>query len=224
MLWQHRPRTARYVSLFVLLLTLAFTACASAFDGSSGAPQSNQPTALAVSPTSTATSAVAVAPSPAATATFPPAPTAPSVAPEPTLVARVYPTPVPPPTAIPAPTATPRPDPTPRPAPPPPHPTPPPPQSIHLTLTFCGASATDHVSGSVCVHTVPGAGLTIVVRYCTGHIAVSRSLKGMSQADSGGNHTWSWTPDTKCKGQATATVVASLHGQQTAQSVNFIVR
>ena len=93
-----------------------------------------------------------------------------------------------------------------------------------LTLSFTCASATDHKSGHVCVHTAAGAALTIKVRYCSGAYATSKSLKGTVHANSKGNYTWSWTPDTKCKGQATATVTDKWKGQSVTGSRKFVVK
>lgn len=74
------------------------------------------------------------------------------------------------------------------------------------------------------MRTRPGAALTIRVVYCTGYPAVSRSLKGTQYADAGGSHVWTWTPETKCRGQATATVTASSNGQTVVRSTVFTVR
>src|SRR5437870_1251146 len=79
-----------------------------------------------------------------------------------------------------------------------------------LSLTFTCAQAVDYQSGSVCVHTLAGAALTIKVKYCSGYYATSSSLKGTHYANSSGNYTWHWIPQTSCHGPATAAVTASL--------------
>jgi hypothetical protein len=134
-------------------------------------------------------------------------------------VARTAPTPTThpiaaPPTPRPVPTATPRPRPAPTATP----------QPAALTLVFTCADAVDYSHGEVCVRTRPGAALTIRVVYCTGYPAVSRSLKGAQYADAGGAHVWTWKPETKCRGQATATVTARANGQTAMRSDVFIVR
>src|SRR5215469_8948693 len=128
------------------------------------------------------------------------------------------PTPTPLPTKAPTAIATPRQQPAqastqPKPAPKP-----------KIFLTFTGASAVDYKYGTVSIHTQPGASLTITVTYCSGHKAVSDSLQGTSYADAGGNHTWTWTPETKCKGNATADVTANWNGQFIEQADNFTVQ
>jgi hypothetical protein len=135
-------------------------------------------------------------------------------------------------TATPSPTPTPTPTPTPEPTQPPvqqsqpvqqsktQQPAPPPAQ---LFVNFTGASAVDNSYGSVSVHTLPSAALTISVKYCSGSYATSKSLQGTEYADSSGNYTWNWTPNTKCKGTATAYVTASLNGQSASNSTDFTV-
>lgn len=93
-----------------------------------------------------------------------------------------------------------------------------------LALTFTCASAVDNSFGVLCVRTHAGAALTITVRYCTGYLAVSKSLKGTTYANSAGNANWWWKPDTKCRGNATATVRAIWHGQTISRSDTFKVR
>lgn len=118
------------------------------------------------------------------------------------------------------PTKVPTVKPTPKPQPTQTKPTPQP----QIFLTFTGASATDYSSGFVSVHAQPGAALSITVTYCTGYKAVSDSLKGTSYADGGGNHTWTWTPETKCRGEATADVTETWNGQSVEQTDSFIVQ
>ena len=110
--------------------------------------------------------------------------------------------------------------PTIKPQPTQPKPTPKP----QIFLTFTNSSAVDYSNGSVSVHTQPGAALTITVTYCTGYKAVSDSLKGTSYADGGGNHKWTWTPETKCRGEATADVTANWNGQFVEQTGSFTVQ
>ena len=78
-----------------------------------------------------------------------------------------------------------------------------------------------------CLHNIDtqaNAGLTITVTYCTGHSAVSKSLKGTQHADAKGNHTWRWTPETKCRGQATALVTEHFKGHSLSASDTFTVK
>jgi hypothetical protein len=98
-----------------------------------------------------------------------------------------------------------------------------PPAPAKLFVSFTSATAVDNSSGSVSVNTLPSAALTISVKYCSGSYADSSSLKGTKYADSSGNYTWSWIPDTKCKGTATAYVTASLNGQSASGSKDFTV-
>jgi hypothetical protein len=93
---------------------------------------------------------------------------------------------------------------------------------VPLPLAITCASAQDFVSGRVCVHTAPGAHLTITVSYCSGRDAKSASL-GPAVADGNGNHEWDWVPQTTCKGPATASVSASLNGQTATASQGFQV-
>jgi hypothetical protein len=98
------------------------------------------------------------------------------------------------------------------------------PTKTPLFVSFTNAYATDYASGVVSVHTLPGAALTITVNYCTGYDATSRSLKGISYADGNGDHTWTWEPETKCRGAATASVTASLNGQSVSNTDEFTVQ
>jgi hypothetical protein len=121
--------------------------------------------------------------------------------------------------------ALPTPTPTPKPAIIPTHePKPTQPPTPQLFLSFTCAQAVDYSYGRVCVHTQPGAALTITVTYCTGYNAVSHSLQGTEYADSSGNYEWDWTPETKCRGSATAYVQASWNGQSASQSDDFTVQ
>jgi hypothetical protein len=133
------------------------------------------------------------------------------------------PSPIPTATPSPTPTATPSPTPTPRPTPKPtPKPTQPPPPT--LAITFTCAVAVDYSYGNVCVHTQPNAALTITVTYCSGYNATSGSLKGTVYANSAGNYEWSWVPETKCRGAATAYLDGSWQGQSTSNSDGFNVQ
>lgn len=117
------------------------------------------------------------------------------------------------------PTAKPTPKPTPRPTP---KPTQPPAPS--LAITFTCASAVDYSYGQVCVHTEQGAALTITVTYCSGYDATSDSLQGTVYANSVGNYEWTWEPETKCRGAATATVNATWNGQSVSNTDTFTVQ
>ena len=88
-----------------------------------------------------------------------------------------------------------------------------------LSIQFTCANAVDNKHGNICVHTQVKAALTIRVKYCTGYYAVSRSLKGTQYADAHGNHIWTWTPQTKCKGAATA-YVNEQFGRQSLNAVH----
>jgi hypothetical protein len=96
--------------------------------------------------------------------------------------------------------------------------------STSLSLTFTCAQAVDNVSGRVCVHTSASAALTIKVKYCSGYYATSASLKGTKHANTAGNYTWTWKPQTTCRGPATAYVTASLSGQNVLKSDAFTVQ
>ena len=93
-----------------------------------------------------------------------------------------------------------------------------------LSVQFTCANAIDNKKGNVCVHTQAKAALTIRIKYCTGYYAVSKSLKGTQSADTRGNHTWTWTPQTKCKGPATAYVNEKFGGQSLNAVDKFTVK
>jgi hypothetical protein len=105
-----------------------------------------------------------------------------------------------PPTATPRPTATLSPTPKPTATP------------LPLTVAITCASAVDYHYGKVCAHTHPGAKLYITVTYCSGNPATSPSLQGVFIANSHGDYTWHWTPQTTCRGQAHAAVSAAWDG------------
>lgn len=92
-----------------------------------------------------------------------------------------------------------------------------------LTVQITCAKAVANKSASVCAHTLPKAVLTIKVKYCSGKYATSKSLQGKKVADSKGNYTWVWKPETKCRGNATAYVMAALNGKQVSTSKVFKV-
>ena len=96
--------------------------------------------------------------------------------------------------------------------------------SPKLSIQFTCANAVDNKKGNVCVHTQAKAALTIRIRYCTGYYAVSKSLKGTQSADTHGNHTWTWIPQTKCKGPATAYVNEKFGGQSFNAVDKFTVK
>lgn len=141
----------------------------------------------------------------------------------------LLPTATPAPTATrtprPTPTATPRPTPTPPPTPPAPTPlpTPAPPPPATLAITFTCASAVDLGAGQVCVHTRPGAALSIRIVYACGQVANNKSLQGVKHANGSGDFAWSWRPQTSCPGPATATVTAQWQGQTAVSSITFTV-
>jgi hypothetical protein len=93
-----------------------------------------------------------------------------------------------------------------------------------LSVKITCAQAVDYSSGKVCAHTAPGASLSITVTYCSGKVATSASLQGTRTANASGNYTWTWTPDTSCRGTATATVDASMDGETATDSMDFTVR
>ncbi len=143
------------------------------------------------------------------------------------LLPTATPAPSPTHTPRPKPTATPRPTPTPTPPPirpiPAPQPTPAPPPPAALTITFTCASAVDLSAGQVCVHTRPGAALSIRVVYACGQVANNKSLQGVKHANGSGDFAWSWRPQTSCPGPATATVTAQWQGQTAVSSITFNV-
>ncbi|HZU02076.1 MAG TPA: hypothetical protein VFA10_20565 [Ktedonobacteraceae bacterium] len=93
-----------------------------------------------------------------------------------------------------------------------------------MTLQFTCAQAVDDQADSVCVHTQAGAALTITVRYCSGYPAVSSSLQGTVSADASGNSTWTWTPETVCRGPAGAHVSATLSKHRASKSDTLTVQ
>ena len=93
-----------------------------------------------------------------------------------------------------------------------------------LSVQFTCAQAVDYKQGQICVHTQSKVALTMKVKYCSGYYAVSNSLKGTQYANAQGNHIWVWTPQTKCRGTATAYVTEQLSGRALNAIDNFIVK
>ncbi|GAC1459064.1 MAG: hypothetical protein PVSMB4_18450 [Ktedonobacterales bacterium] len=100
------------------------------------------------------------------------------------------------------------------------------PVNAAVALTFTCASAVDNTAGRICVHTQPGAALTISVSYCSGFSQPdpSSSLQGTVYADGSGDYVWRWTPQTTCHGTALAYVTAKWHGQMGYYSYTFTVQ
>ena len=98
-----------------------------------------------------------------------------------------------------------------------------PPTASPAAIEITCAQAENNVSGEVCVHTTPGAALTISVTYCNGLEAHNTDLQGTRFADSDGNYTWTWVPETTCPGTATAHVSASGAGGSTDANGMFTV-
>ncbi len=107
-----------------------------------------------------------------------------------------------------------------------------PPAKLVLTFECKGDFNPSSTHEKVCVHTLPGASLTIKVTYCTGSADQSTSLKGTFTADKTGRYGWSWTPKAICQGnppgatgfwKGTAEVTTTLGGQHLTSSVSFIV-
>jgi hypothetical protein len=94
----------------------------------------------------------------------------------------------------------------------------------HLSIAEIEANAVDYTYGTVIVQTLPGAALDITVTYCSGDDATSRSLQGTVYAGSNGRYEWDWTPETKCRGTATAAIGASWQGQEESISFAFDVQ
>jgi len=79
------------------------------------------------------------------------------------------------------------------------------------------ASGNRHQTGTVSVHTVAGATVSVSVTYASGYPATSASLQGTQTTNGSGNYTWHWTIETGTPGTATACVYAS-KGQQTGSA------
>jgi len=93
-----------------------------------------------------------------------------------------------------------------------------------LSVKITCAQAVDYSSGKVCAHTAPGASLSITVTYCSRSVATSASLQGTRTANASGNYTWTWTPDTSCRGTATAMVYASKGDESATDNMDFTVQ
>lgn len=85
----------------------------------------------------------------------------------------------------------------------------PPPTAASTAIEITCADAINNISGEVCVHTTPGAAISISVTYCNGLEARNTDLQGTRYADSDGNYTWSWVPETTCPGTANIHVTAN---------------
>lgn len=105
-------------------------------------------------------------------------------------------------------------------------------QAPVLTVTFgCKSGGkegffADQSHAFACVHTLPGASLTISVSYCNGSIDQSSSLKGTFTANSTGYYEWDWKPLASCQHGPTywsgkATVTARLSGQTATSESSF---
>lgn len=95
-----------------------------------------------------------------------------------------------------------------------------------LPLTVTCAVAVDHASGRLCVRTVPGATLSVTIKYCAGFGPPDRnpSLTGAAKADALGNYVWTWAPNTTCRGGAMAFITASLGARVGYFDYAFTVR
>lgn len=92
-----------------------------------------------------------------------------------------------------------------------------------LTVAFTCASGAIGGTGQVCAHTLPGATLTLSVRYCDGSYAKGKVFHSAYTADGSGDYTFHWNVVTTCAGAATATVTAKSAGQSVTKSVTFTV-
>lgn len=96
-------------------------------------------------------------------------------------------------------------------------------QPAPFAVEITCAQAENNVSGQVCVHTAPGAALTITVTYCSGREARNIDLQGKRYADNEGNYMWTWVPETTCPGTAVAHVRASAPGGSASATATFPV-
>jgi hypothetical protein len=85
-----------------------------------------------------------------------------------------------------------------------------PPTPAPMDITVTCAQATAGVSGELCIHTKPGATVTLdsIGYLCSGNGESSYAIFGARVADSNGDYTWNWVPHTSCQGQATASISA----------------
>jgi len=92
-----------------------------------------------------------------------------------------------------------------------------------LKIIFsCSGTGTDdgiiitNSQAKACAYTLPGATMTISVRFCNSQPDSSSVLQGSVVADANGYYEWDWTPHANCNGQANwgwnATVTARLNG------------
>jgi hypothetical protein len=97
-------------------------------------------------------------------------------------------------------------------------------QTPKLIITFgCNGARkegfyADQSHAFACVHTLPGAALTISVSYCNGDLDQSSDLKGTFMADRTGFYEWDWKPKARCSNgpafwSGKASVIARLVGQ-----------
>jgi cardiolipin synthase len=82
----------------------------------------------------------------------------------------------------------------------------------------------DGTPTTVTATTAPHAQCSVVVRYASGHTSGSRSLQGLTEADSAGTVAWSWTPATHARGAATATASCVLGTRQGTGVATFAVQ
>lgn len=83
-----------------------------------------------------------------------------------------------------------------------------------VPLAVTCAAVVNRTRGELCVHTQPGAALTVSVRYCSGFgpSDTSAALRQPARADASGDHTWRWSTRVTCAGDATAYVTTSWNG------------
>jgi hypothetical protein len=77
---------------------------------------------------------------------------------------------------------------------------------------------------TVTATTAPRAQCSVVVRYASGHTSGSRFLQGLKETDSAGTIAWSWTPATRTRGAATATVSCTLGTRRGTGVARFVVQ
>jgi hypothetical protein len=94
---------------------------------------------------------------------------------------------------------------------------------LSFTITFTCASGSIGGTAQVCVHTLPNANVSLTVRYCDGHDATGKGLRGSAHTNSSGDYTWRWKVTTHCAGAATATVTAKSSGQSATEHTTFTI-
>jgi hypothetical protein len=82
----------------------------------------------------------------------------------------------------------------------------------------------DGTPTTVTATTSPWASCTVQVRYASGSLSGSSSLKGAQAAGSDGTVSWTWKTSTSRPGPATATVTCSLGGKTATSTAQFTVR